>query len=326
MKWMLDIDINAPVNKIAYTDKIFVIGSCFTEHIGGRLADLKFSTLQNPNGILFDPTSVCGSLLSYINNKQYSQHDLFYLNELWQSWQHHSIFTGTNAEVVLTNINQSQQRAHHFLKEASWLIITLGSSFSYRLATNGETVANCHRAPAQTFNKHLISIEEITSCMFDVVHQLSSFNPSLNIILTISPVRHIRDGVIENNRSKARLIEAVHQVSEQLDHVHYFPAYELVIDVLRDHRYYDIDLVHPNYAATEYVFEKFTESYFKPETKVLVEEVKNIVTAFKHKAFQPSTSAHKKFLKTYYDKVVELQIKNPQINFESELAYFNSTL
>jgi len=252
MQFQLPIQIKSPEKQINYRDKILLIGSCFTEHIGNSLSELKFSTLQNPNGILFDPRSVCNSLISYIENKQYKKEDLFYLNEIWNSWEHHSRFSNINADDALKNINESQQQAYIFLKEADWLIITLGSSFSYRLTNeailgglqNNNGVANCHRAPSQWFNKHLLTIDETVSLLDTTYHRLKQFNPKLKIIFTISPVRHIRDGVIENNRSKSRLIEAVHHMINKFPGLYYFPAYELVIDVLRDYRFYDIDMVH----------------------------------------------------------------------------------
>lgn len=279
MKLMLDIDIPSPPKKINYPDSIFLIGSCFTEHIGKRLEELKFPVLQNPNGILFDPASVSNSLNSYIDLKKYNADDLFYLNELWQSWNHHSIYSGMDKREVFKQINSSQQGANLFLKEAKWLIITLGSSFSYRLSENNQAVANCHRAPAQWFTKHLLPIEETVSQMQQSIEKLVQFNPGLQIILTISPVRHIRDGVTENNRSKARLIEAVHQLVNTNEAVNYFPAYELVIDVLRDYRFYDTDLVHPNYAATEFVFQQFEKSFIAGEAKADMEEIKKICNA-----------------------------------------------
>jgi hypothetical protein len=307
-------------------------GSCFTEHIGNSLDELKFCTLQNPNGILFDPRSVCNSLISYIENKQYQKEDLFYLNEIWNSWEHHSRFSNINAEQALKSINESQQQAYDFLKNADWLIITFGSSFSYRLTDeatlgglqNNNGVANCHRAPSQWFNKHLLTIDEIISLLDTTYHRLKQFNSKLKIIFTISPVRHIRDGVIENNRSKARLIEAVHHMTNKFPGLYYFPAYELVIDVLRDYRFYDIDMVHPNYPATEFVMEKFNESFIDEQSQQLMEEIKKIVIARKHKAFQPETNAHKTFLKAHLEKTKELQSKFSFLDFSDEINYFKS--
>lgn len=323
MNFMTDIQIKAPDQRIAYPEKIFLSGSCFTEHIGNRLAELKFPVLQNPNGILFDPISVCRSIISYIQNKQYKESDLFYLNELWQSWQHHSRFSGIDKELVLKNINASQQQAHLFLKEADWLIITLGSSFSYQLIETGEPVANCHRAPAQTFRKHLLGIDETVTALDNCIHQLFHFNKKIKILFTISPVRHLRDGVVENNRSKARLIEAVHHLVNKFDRLYYFPAYELVIDVLRDYRFYDIDLAHPNYAATEFVFEQFVHYFIDPHSQALMEEIKKIIIARKHKPFQPETQAHRDFLKTHLGKAKQFQEKYPLLDFKEEIAYFS---
>jgi hypothetical protein len=328
MDFMVDIDIKKLPRAIRYTDKILLIGSCFTEHIGNSLEELKFSVLQNPNGILFDPDSVYRSLVSYIQNKKYNDKDFFQLNDVWHSWEHHSRYSNTNLHEAVRIVNESQQKAHEFLKEASWLIITLGSAFSYRLtdlaesSKEGEGVANCHRAPVQWFIKYLTPADKIISDLGNCVKQLLDFNPRLNIIFTVSPVRHIRDGVIDNNRSKARLIEAVHYLVNNSKHVHYFPAYELVIDVLRDYRFYDVDLVHPNYAATEFVLEKFAAGCIDENTVELMQEVRKIVIAKKHKAFQPDTNAHRQFLKTQLERTLSMKEKFPYLDLQEEIDYF----
>jgi hypothetical protein len=339
MEFQLPIEIPALNRRLAYRDNILLTGSCFTEHIGNKLQELKFNTLQNPNGILFDPHSVAGSLVSYVQNRQYQNSDLFYLNELWQSWQHHSIFSSISQEDCLKKINASQAAAHRFLKNASCIIITLGSAFSYRLINhtglpagdagnedNSEPVANCHRAPAQWFRKHLMSIEEINTQLDNCLHQLFHFNQGLQVIFTVSPVRHIRDGVTENNRSKARLIESVHHLVNKFDRLHYFPAYELVIDVLRDYRFYDIDMVHPNYPATEFVMEKFIQSCIDEPSQKIMDEVRKIVIARRHKAFQPTTRAHKQFLLAHLEKARDLQKRYPFLDLEDDIKYFSGTL
>ncbi len=310
-----------------------LVGSCFTEHIGNALSSLKFSVCQNPNGILFGPDAVCKTLLSYVDNKKHSIADLFQLNEIWNSWQHHSRFSNISSEEAVRIINDSQQAAHDFLKQADWLVITLGSSFSYRLTNQadaatqniGDGVANCHRAPASWFTKEMLEIDDIKSMLEDCLNQLNEFNPKLKFIFTVSPVRHIRDGVVENNRSKARLIEAVHYIETKFETAHYFPAYELVIDVLRDYRFYDIDLVHPNYPATEFVLEKFAESCIDEQTQQLMQEVKKIIIARKHKAFQPETKAHQQFLMAHFEKAKLLQGKYPFLNLKEEMVYFSQT-
>jgi hypothetical protein len=332
MQFFATIDIKPLVPSIRYKDKILLTGSCFTEHIGNYLIEHKFNALQNPNGILFDPLSVSASLVSYIQNKKYKAGDLFYLNEVWNSWQHHSRFSNPDKEQGLQEINQSQEEAHQFLKDADWLIITLGSAFTYKLVTgsslaisgneNAGQVANCHKAPAQNFVKHLNSIEEIITAFDNVMHQLFHFNQKLKIIFTISPVRHLRDGVVDNNRSKARLIEAVHHLVNKFEKLYYFPAYELVIDVLRDYRFYDVDLAHPNYAATQFVLEKFGGFAFDKATKELLEEITKIVIAKKHKPFNASSSLHQKFLQQQLKKTQEIYGAHPYLNFEDELSYF----
>ncbi len=325
MQFQTSINIKPLQPYIGYRDKILLTGSCFTEHIGNHLMDAKFNVLQNPNGILFDPISVCKSLVSYVQNRQYTADDLFYADECWHSWQHHSRFSNIDKEECLHNINASQKAAHHFLRDAEWLIITLGSSFIYKLVDEGgASVANCHKVPAKKFIKHLCSIEETVTALDGAMHQLFNYNPNLKIIFTISPVRHLRDGVVDNNRSKARLIEAVHHMVNKFDKLYYFPAYELVIDVLRDYRFYDIDLAHPNYAGTQYVLERFTESCMDADTRGLMEEIKKIVTAKNHKPFNPQSSLHKQFLTTQAARVQLLQQQYPYLDFTAELNYFNA--
>ncbi len=326
MQFFTNIKIKPFEPSINYQHQLMLVGSCFTEHIGNYLADVKFPVLQNPHGILFDPISVCSSLTSYIENKQYTEADLVYLNEAWHSWQHHSRFSGPDKEKVLESIQQSQTTAHAFLKNTDWLFITLGSSFVYLLAENRNPVANCHKAPVQTFIKHLSTIEETIIQLDTLVYRLFQFNPFIKIIFTISPVRHLRDGVVDNNRSKARLIEAVHHIANKFENIYYFPAYELVIDVLRDYRFFDIDLAHPNYAATQFVLEKFSEVCMSPDTISLMEEIKKLIIAAKHKPFNPQSQQHQQFLNTQLLKAQQLQAKYPYLDVAQEINFFTQSL
>ncbi len=322
MEFYAPIHIKKLEPSITYKDNILLTGSCFTEHIGNHLMDAKFNTLQNPNGILFDTLSVSRSLISYIQNKQYTPDDLFYLNDCWHSWQHHSRFSNIDKQECLRIINESQNKAHQFLANTDWLVITLGSSFCYKLAETQQPVTNCHKAPAVQFVKYLCTIEETVTALDGAMHQLFHFNSKLKIIFTISPVRHLRDGVMENNRSKARLIESVHHLVNKFDKLYYFPAYELVIDVLRDYRFYDVDLAHPNYAATRFVLEKFAEHCLDAPTNTLMEEIKRIVIAANHKPFNPTSQQHRKFMQTQLERTKALQQKYPWLNFTKELKYF----
>ncbi len=211
------------------------------------------------------------------------------------------------------------------------MIITLGSSFSYRLkyekavsnfpsAAGG--VANCHRAPAQWFQKHLMAIDDTVARLGNVIHELFRFNSKLNIIFTVSPVRHIRDGVVENNHSKARLLESVHYLVNKFDKLFYFPSYELVIDVLRDYRFYSEDMVHPNYLATNFVLENFVETYMSDETKAVIKEMRKLNIAFKHRSTHSDTKAHQQFIESNLEKIKALQQQYPFLNLEEEINYF----
>lgn len=324
MQLTLELNIPPLQRPIKYPNKVLLIGSCFTENMSERLVQHKFDVLSNPHGILFNPLSVAHSLESYINNKEYKREDLFYLNELWNSWDHHTRFSHTDADSALHLINQSQGEAAGFIREADYIIITLGSAFQYYLTEHNKPVANNHRAPAQWFEKRLLDTTIITSAISHAIDRLLQVNPGVNIIFTISPVRHIRDGVVDNNRSKARLIEAVHELCGKYEHAYYFPAYELIIDILRDYRYYDIDFVHPNYLATSFVWEQFVKSCIHPDAQSLMKDVLEISTARAHRTRFPDTEAHQKFKASYVQKITALQKKFPFLKLEEELQYFSS--
>ncbi|PZF72788.1 GSCFA domain-containing protein [Taibaiella soli] len=322
MQLTLDINIPALPKRITYIDQLFLIGSCFSENMYEKLAHHKFQVLSNPHGILFNPLSVTQSLDSYIDGKTYTAGDLFLLNELWNSWDHHTRFSDVSQEEALRKINTSQAEAAKAIRKTNYLIITLGSAFQYYLKESGRHVANNHRAPGQWFEKRLLPIKEITEALSNTLQKLIVVNPNVQIIFTISPVRHIRDGVIDNNRSKARLLEAVHELCELFPQANYFPAYELIIDILRDYRFYDIDFVHPNYLATNFVWEHFVKSCISDDTKDLMKQVLDIMTARNHKTRFPQTEAHKTFLSNYTAKVSSLLKQYPYLNLQDELAYF----
>ena len=309
--------------KINHQQNLLLIGSCFTEQIGTKLANHKFTVLDNPNGILFNSASIAKSISSYIGNKQYIEEDIFYQNECWNSWEHHSRFSHPDKRICLEVINGSQNKAHEFLNQANWLLITLGSAFVYELE-NKDVVANCHKVPTDKFTKRLLSTDEVFNGLITMIKEAVAFNPLLNIIFTISPVRHLRDGFVENNRSKATLIQAVHQLVENNSNCFYFPAYELVMDDLRDYRFFAEDMVHPNYAATNYVWEKFIATCIDEPSQKLMKEIAVIVAAKNHKPFNPTSEQHKKFMQTNLEKVKKLQQQFPYLNLKEEEDYFKS--
>ncbi|HMC99243.1 MAG TPA: GSCFA domain-containing protein [Ferruginibacter sp.] len=309
--------------KIDHKDKLFLIGSCFTEQIGNKLKHHKFAVLDNPNGILFNPISIDRSVTSYIENKQYTEDELFYQNESWNSWEHHSRFSHPDKQACLDGINASQHLAHDFLKTADWLLITLGSAFVYE-REGGAVVANCHKVPTDKFNKRMLTVDEVVRPMAQMQEWLMTFNTGLKIIYTISPVRHLRDGFVENNRSKATLHLAVQELTLRKN-TFYFPAYELVMDDLRDYRFYAEDMVHPNYAATNYVWKKFVGACVDEPAQALMQEINQVNAAKNHKPFNPGSEQHKKFLQANLDKVKKLNKEYPYIDFGEELRYFSNT-
>jgi len=309
-------------SKIKHSDHLFLAGSCFTEQIGQKLAAHKFRIIDNPNGILFNPVSIAKSVTSYIENKRYTEADLFYHQELWGSWEHHTRFSSTSAEICLQKINESQEAANQFLQKADWLLLTLGSAFVYELE-NRQVVANCHKVPTDKFRKRLLAVEEVVTTLDTLVYRLKQFNPALQVIFTVSPVRHLRDGFVENNRSKATLINAVHHLTDKFDKLFYFPAYELIIDDLRDYRFYAEDMVHPNYAATNYVWEKFVGACVEESSRDLMSEIYKINAAVNHKPFNPDSEGHKAFKKKYLQICEAMQHKYPHLDLSNELIFFS---
>jgi hypothetical protein len=311
------------LNKIEHHHQLFLAGSCFTEQIGLKLSNYKFKTIENPNGILFNPISISENIISYIDQKVYTEHDLFLYNEIWGSWNHHTKFSDVSQSQALEKINQSQKAAHEFLKKTDWLIITLGSSYVYELENN-KVVANCHKVPTDKFNKKLLSAMEVQHSLQTMLEKLKAFNSNVKTIFTISPVRHLRDGFVENNRSKANLINAVHDLVASNENCFYFPSYELVIDDLRDYRFYAEDMVHPNYQATQYVWEKFTTACIDEQSLSIMKEIGMINAAKNHRPFNPTSNQHLQFLKTNLGKTLQLHQSNPYLDLTAEIDFFES--
>lgn len=322
MDFFLPFAVQKSQTQITYGRKIMMVGSCFTEEIGNRLQQLKFDILQNPNGILYDPISIAFAIDSYVTQKKYTEADIWERQEIFHSWHHHSAFSGVNRRDVLQQINSSQEMAAGYIKDADWLFITLGSAYHYVFRKDGIPVANCHKVPAGEFEKALCPIEKAESELTDAIKKVLAVNDHCNIVLTVSPVRHIRDGIVENNRSKARLIETCQRLVDTFSSVTYFPAYELVIDVLRDYRFFKSDFVHINEAGTEFVFHTFCNAYMSEETLSLTREIKSLQQAVAHKPFYPGSQAHKNFLKYQLQQAKKLQADFDEVDLSEEIAYF----
>ena len=323
MKWQVTFNPAKYDYPINLKDNLFLIGSCFTEHMAAQFLQNKFTIIENPHGILFNPISIVNALQDYIDVKEYTYKDLFEFNEIWQSWNHHSTYSNSEADKALFEINQSIKIANQHILKTKYLIITFGSSWAYQLKETGQIVANNHKVPNNCFNKILIEHPEIEIKLANVLNKLLQINPSLHFIFTISPVRHAREGLVENNISKANLIIAVQNLINRFENSYYFPAFEMVIDELRDYRFYAEDLVHPNYQATQYVWQKMRDCLVDNETNLFIDMMHEINIAYQHKPFFPNTNLHKAFLKKYAAKVKNLKENYPAINVEKEFNYFN---
>lgn len=322
MEFFLKSDFPKAPFSITHKEKMLLIGSCFTSNVGVQLEDLRFRVMHNPTGILFDPYSVIRHLRfalhqTILEEKDWAQHD-----EVWHSFHFHTDFSSIHKSESVERVNRAILETGAFLKKADILFVTLGSAYYYRLQETGEAVANCHRFPAATFTKHLAETSDIEHEFVSLITEIRNINPGLKVVFTVSPVRHSREGVVNNNRSKARLLEAVHRIGERMPDVFYFPAYEIVIDILRDYRFYDVDMVHPNYQATRYVFEQFKNVFFSEETLALCSRIKDVVTAYRHKPNFAETEAHRKFLAANLEKIIQLEKEVPQADWQALKAYF----
>ena len=329
MKFKLTLDAKPSNHTIAYGDKLMLIGSCFTENIGAKFKTHLFELSENPYGILFNPVSVTNTLTEIMDKKGYKADELFQHNELWHSWNHHSRFSAIEQKDALENINSTILEAHDFLKSANHLIITLGSAWLYHLTNEaplgkGQVVANNHKGPINWFYKSLMQPNVLIKNLDELVQRLHAFNPSLHITFTISPVRHLREGLIENNRSKAVLIHAVHELVHQCNGVDYFPAYEYVMDDLRDYRFYAEDLVHPNFAASGYVWDKLVDTYMDHKTQAIMKQIAELQLAMNHKPFFIGSVEHQKFLESCILKTETLMAAHPALSLQDHLAFFKA--
>ncbi|MBK6832974.1 MAG: GSCFA domain-containing protein [Bacteroidetes bacterium] len=288
MNFKLNFDIKSPARKINYSDKLFFIGSCFSENIAEQFDKHLFSVVSNSHGILFNPTSIANAFQDVINKTEYTEKDIFFEQGLWRSFQHHGQFSNADKAVCLEQINASIKNAHEKLKKSEYLFITLGSAFAYKHIQQNSVVANCHKIPATEFEKVLISKEDITSAYEKLITDLKKLNPKIKIAFTVSPVRYIRDGLVENNHSKAILLQSIHDLIATNENCFYFPSYEIVIDELRDYRFFKEDMVHPNELAVKYIWERMQQSWIDATTIEFIIEAGQYNRLLEHRVLNES--------------------------------------
>ncbi len=299
--------------KISHRDSIMAIGSCFTENIGQKIKRSFFDIDINPFGVLYNPASIRESLNTLINKRKFKQNDLRYHNEQWFSYAHHSSFSAIEADDCLENINQRIDIAAEKLRNIKMLLITFGTSWVYKLVENKQIVSNCHKMPASDFERFILNTDTIVTDFQDLIGDLKKINPKLHIVFTISPVRHWKDGANGNQISKAILLLAVNKLCET-ENVHYFPSYELVLDDLRDYRYFNDDMLHPNNKAVEYIWEKFSDSFFDEDTQNLNIRLEKLYLASQHRPFNPESVAHKKFISSQLSKIKSIKNEYPYLD------------
>ena len=303
-------------NPISYASKIVLLGSCFSENIGDQLNYFKFQTVQNPFGILFHPKAIKELVANAIHEKTYTETDLVFQNERWHCFDAHSKLSAPEKKDVLSQLNKAITSTNTALKEATHLVITLGTSWVYRDTATHKIVANCHKIPQKKFSKELLSVQEITETLSEIITLIQSVNASINIIFTVSPVRHLKDGFVENTQSKSHLIAGIQTLfGNSKSNLHYFPSYEIMMDELRDYRFYSEDLIHPNTTAIRYIWERFTTTWVDEKAAEMMQEINTVQKGLSHRPFDVNSVQHQKFLTNLSSKIAKIATEFPLIKF-----------
>lgn len=304
----------------SYEDRVVMMGSCFAENIGRKLEENKFSVDINPFGTLYNPASVAEGLRMLLRPERFTSGDLFQHEGIYHSFTHHSRFSSPSEEECLGHINSRLSESSDFLRKATRLVITLGTAFVYRLKSDGRIVSNCHKLPEKMFDRQLLTVGEIVAEWKGLLLSLWEQNPELKILFTVSPIRHWKDGAHGNQLSKATLLLAIDALQKEFpEHTAYFPAYEIMMDELREYRFYADDMLHPSTTAIEYIWERFTASMLSPDSLSILKEWKDIQKAINHKPFQPESEAYKRFISQTLLKMERLNEKFPYFDMTNEV-------
>ncbi len=310
----MELQTQIPLQKITckpitYNSKLVLLGSCFVQNIANKLAYYKFTTTVNPLGILFHPKAIKTLVTNAANSKTYTKADTFFYNEQWHCFDTHSKLSNTSQKTLLNTINTATKQTQQQVSTATHIIITLGTAWAYYTTDNANYVANCHKLPQKTFTKKLSSIKSIKTSLLTIINSVKKINPTVSIIFTVSPIRHTKDGFVNNTLSKAHLISAVHKVTKPIQGVYYFPSYEIMLDELRDYRFYKEDMLHPNNTAIDYIWNKFKTTWINPEVYTVMTSVEDVQKGLAHKPFRPKSDSHRLFVETLELKKAALQSK-----------------
>ncbi len=316
------IDVIPSSYKITHQSNLFFVGSCFTENIGNKLSKLKFNTFTNPFGILYNPISIHYAISRLLSGEKYTEEEVFEKNGIWHSFDHHSSFSSTNKDECLKRINESFSKGVEKIFDTDILFITFGSAHLYQLKESQKLVSNCHKYPSSLFDKKMFDLLQTFEVYKILFEKLKQLNPKLRIILTVSPIRYLSDGFIENQISKSLLILLCSKLQQFFQSVTYFPAFEIMMDDIRDYRFYAADMIHPNEIAIDYIFEKFTQHYFDEQTKVLADEIEKIVKTSEHRVFFKDSIEHLKLCEAMLKRIEHLKKDFSFLDFDKEIRYF----
>ncbi len=309
------IPILKSTQPIDYSSKLLLLGSCFAENMGDKLEYYKFENTVNPFGIIFNPVSIERLIERIVNKIEFTEKDLFFHNERWHCYEVHSDLSHENKDQFLENLNAILQSTNNQITKSTHVLITYGTSWIYKLKSTNEVVANCHKVPQAAFEKEILAVEILEKSIQNTIDLIHKINPNCSFIFTISPVRHIKDGFVENQLSKAHLISALHSSSFQLPTSSYFPSYEIMMDELRDYRFYAEDMLHPSQVAIDYIWERFSETNISEESHSIMQEVETIQKALAHRPFNPNSESHLQFLSKLQDKIVVIKNQCARITF-----------
>lgn len=325
MKFTTPVPVKEQEPKIDHNSKILLLGSCFVDNIGEKLDYYQFQNLRNPFGIFYHPGAIGDFIKKVAHAYKYEDKDVFFHDEQWHCFDAHSCLNSPNKEGLLLQLNEGLQKTHSFIADATHIVFTFGTSWYYKEIKSGRSVANCHRIAQQNFNKELLSFKEIEDVFNILTESLLTINPKLKFIFTVSPVRHIKDGFIENQQSKAHLITAVHQFIASQNATNsgtffYFPAYEIMLDELRDYRFYNEDMLHPNSLAINYIWSRFTEGWIDKNASKYFKSIETIQRGLAHRPFNEKSEKHQVFLRDLKEKIEKLKGEISKVHF------YNSSL
>lgn len=311
-----EVTPDQPAWEITHSGALMMMGSCFAEHIGNKMIERLFKVDLNPFGVLFNPVSIAGGIQRMITAQEYTVEDLFFYQGLWHSFDHHSRFSGTDPLEVLDGINKRLRNSSANLRQIKSIFITFGSARVYHYSKTGRVVSNCHKVPAGEFQNQLLRVGDIVRLYTRIFQELWHFNPDLNIVLTVSPVRYWKDGPNGNQVSKATLLLAVSEMVKDFDSISYFPAYEIFMDDLRDYRFYGQDMLHPGQSGIDYTWDKFSGCYYSDETRNIIARIEKIIKAKSHIPRNPETEAYRKFQKQLEEKIQSLKSDYPNLTLD----------